>query len=245
MIMTAEFTTGSYDCDFNGNMSVSSVMRYLQEAANLEHEKYGPTIGEIRRGGHALILTRAALDVYVPLGAPRRLTVRTWLASSGGFVFDRNTVMYESGKKVAAMKTVWGVIDTDTRRLARVDTVPLGFGTDEESLELSAPLRARPGKDAVFSELGKHRVVYSDCDENMHMNNTVYPAMFLGYLDPRAMLGRYVSSMTVNYQNEAPVGSTFTVLCAEEGGSCWFRSIREDGSTGTEARMVFSDLPVK
>ena len=42
MKMQAEFRVDTHDTDMNGIGAASSIMRYMQETANLQHEVYGP-----------------------------------------------------------------------------------------------------------------------------------------------------------------------------------------------------------
>ncbi len=240
MIMQTEFRLSSLDTDLNGFASVTAVMRYLQEAANLQHAVYGPAIGELRKNGLAFILSRVALDLPVPLREQAPLTVRTWLSEARGFGYYRNTVLLSGSETAAAMASFWGVIDIASRRPVRVEEIPLGFAPDGETLTVSAPMRIRIPKASELPMLGERKVVYSDCDENGHVNNTRYAGIFCDFLP--SMAGSRVTSFSINYLNEARLGSTFRVFGEGDGDTWRFRTVLDSGLPGAEAQLTLSGL---
>ncbi len=239
MKFSYDFRVDGHDVDINGIASVTSVMRYIQETANLQHAHFGPTTEELRRSGKAFILSRLALDLTGTLRAQDKIKVTSWLNEAKGFGYTRSTVVTRGDERLAAMCAFWGTIDIESRHPLRVEEIKLGFDTDTEILEVSSPLRFRT-KDAQYSELGSYTVSYGDCDENIHLNNTNYPRVFLGFLPN--MLGKRVTELTVNYQHEARLGTTFKVLHSEYDGAHLFKTALEDGSIGAEARIVLSDI---
>ena len=245
MKMKATYTVNSHDVDYNGIVNAAAIVKYMQETANLQHAAYGPTIDELRAGGHAFVLSRASLDLYAPVRALETITVETWFTEAKGFGYHRNTVMTRGTERVAAMVSFWGMIDIATRRPIRVEEIALGFGPDDEALTIGAPPRARAPRELTLMPLGKRTVVYSDCDENGHMNNTRYPGMFCDFLP--TMAGRRVTGVSINYASEARLGSSFTVFGGEEDGGAvwWFRTELENGQTGTEARIALAPIEAK
>lgn len=240
MKMQAEFRVDTHDTDMNGVGTASSLMRYMQETANLQHEVYGPTLDEVRESGKAFILSRAAVDFYAPLYAQDRVTVKTWLTAAKGFGYFRNAVLLRDEETVAAMTSFWGVIDIASRRPLKVDEVELGFTIEDEDLETKAPARFRMPRDLTLEKLGERTVYYSDCDQNIHMNNTNYPRVFCDFLPD--MTGKRVSECSINYMNEARLGTTFTVHGAERNGGWYFRTELSDGRIGSEGRLVLTNI---
>ena len=148
MTYTYKYRVDSHGTDINGNASVTAVMQYIQETANLQHEEYGPTMPQLRAEGKAFVLSRCALDIMLPLRAQDTVSVETWLTEAHGYGFARNSVLYLGDEPAAKMTALWGVIDIPTRKPLRADEIKLGFGTDGRSLEVSSPLRFRiPSED--------------------------------------------------------------------------------------------------
>ena len=239
MKFSYDFKVSSQEVDINGIASATAVMRYMQETANLGHEDYGPTMDELRQSGKAFILSRAAVDIYKPLYAQDKITVTSWLNDARGYGYNRSTVIERGGEKVAAMIAFWGAIDIENRHPIRVEEINLGFGTDEEKLEVISPMRFRTN-GIEMSELGDYKVVYGDCDQNIHLNNTNYPRIFSGFIPN--MLGKRVTNLSINYQHEARLGKSFKVFGAENDGAMLFKTVLDDGNVGSEARIVLGDI---
>ncbi len=239
MKFSYDFKVSSQEVDLNGIASTTAVMRYMQETANLGHEDFGPTMDELRASGKAFVLSRAALDIYKPLYAQDKITVTSWLNEARGYGYNRSTVIERNGEKIAAMIAFWGAIDIEKRQPIRVEEINLGFGTDDDKLEIASPMRFR-ANGVDFNEIGEYKVVYGDCDQNIHLNNTNYPRIFCGFIPN--MLGKRVTSFSINYLHEARLGTSFKVFGAENEGAVFFKSLLEDGNVGSEARIVLSDI---
>lgn len=237
MTHTYKYRVDSHGIDINGNASITAVMQYIQETANLQHEAYGPTMPELRADMKAFVLSRCAVDLLLPLKAQDEISVETWLTDARGYGFSRNSVLYLGERVAARMSALWGIIDIPTRKPLRADEIKLGFGTDEMSLDVTTPLRFRIPTEPSLTLLGRHKVVYSDCDENLHLNNTRYAAVFCNLLSD--MRGKRATGFSINYRVEARLGSEFDVYSAKSGSGYYFRTIFSDGTVGTEAFMSF------
>ncbi len=233
------FRVSSQETDINGIASATAVMRYMQETANLGHEEFGPSMDELRASGKAFILSRAALDIYKPLYAMDEITVTSWLNEARGYGYNRSTVIERNGEKIAAMSALWGVIDIEKRQPIRVEEIKLGFGTDEDKLEVISPVRFRIN-GVELSDLGEYKVVYGDCDRNIHLNNTNYPRVFAGFIPN--MLGKRITNLSINYHHEACLNASFKVYGGETDGVLMFKTILDDGNVGSEARIVLGDI---
>ena len=237
MQFSADYRVNSHGTDLNGCASVSAIMQYIQETASLQHFTYGPQLDDLRRNGKAFILSRVSLDCHCPIHANDRITVETWLSSVKGYGFMRNSVMSMNGRSVAEMVALWGAIDIATRQPLRIESIPLGFGCYDKELVTSSPLRFRIPAEVELRSLGEHTVVYSDCDRNMHLNNTHYPAVFCDKLEMR---GKRVSSLSINYMHESPLGSHLDILSSTDDRVRYFRAVRDDNRICTEAVIDFS-----
>ncbi len=236
MKFTAEYRVDTHQTDMNGRATVSAVLQYMQETAYLQHWAFGPTINELLADGKAFVLSRAAMDLRKPLFEQDRVTVSSWLNLARGYGYYRNSVLKRGEEVVAEMTAFWGVIGVESRRPLLAEEVKLGFGTDDDTVSVTMPLRFRPPKEVPLAKLGSHCVSYSDCDRNGHMNNTRYPALFCDFTD--GITDRFVTGFAVNFQNEARYGTSFDVYGAREGNDSYFRTVLEDGAVGAEALIT-------
>lgn len=236
MYYTQEYTVLSHDTGHNGEVHPSALCRYLQETADAQMRAQGPTYRELIAQGYSFVLSRINVQLYTPLCAYDRLTVRTWAYNPPrGVSFERYYQLYREDTLVGEGASVWALLDLNTQSLCRVGTVELHYAEDKP-LPLATHFRLPA---TLWEEAGTRTVRYSDVDVNNHMNNTRYPDMLCDFLPD--IDNRRVTGIQIHYVSEAPLGETLTVFRAvtEEDGHpvWWFETRRADGSVNVRARI--------
>lgn len=238
MIFQNDFRVNSHSCDMDRIARPGAVMSYLQEAANLQIETYGPSDKEMREAGQFFVLSRFALTLASPIRAYETLRAETWAVPSRGFSFFRCHRLLRGDEVICDATSVWALIGAEDKRPLRTDAYHPNFDTEPLS-DFGVPDRIRVNQD-LLEKIGTHTVDYRDTDLNMHMNNTVYPDMLCAFLD---MQNKYVRHLSINYFHEAPLNETLTVFMQEtENDVHLFRTLREDGQTNVEAAITLSKL---
>lgn len=227
-----------HDTDVNRIASASAILRYMQEAANLQFENQHPTLDELRNNGKTFILSKLNMSVYQPIYGCDMITAETWPCESKGVSFNRCSRILRDGSIVAELSSVWALVDINTRRLLRVTDFSWNV-ENEPPLELDSPARIKIPKDMQLSLVGERFIVYSDLDINKHMNNTKYPDMFCDYLP---MIGRRVVSISINYASELHNGETVKIYLGENDGIYYIRAIKENGTVGAEAEILLDEI---
>ena len=237
MIYTEEYRINSHDCDFNGIVKPSAVLRYMHETANLQMLTYGPSNDQLRAENKAFILSKINLSFYRSLRAFDVIRVETWACESHGVSFYRCSRVLKGDELVAEMVAVFALIDTEEKKLCKVSDVEFGFDTEPTMLELDLPARFRIPSDVELGLRGEYTVNYSEADVNMHMNNTNYLDVFCNYL-PDNKHNRVITAV-ISYQAEAPIGSTIKLYRGEDTeGTFYFRTVREDGKVNSESLIM-------
>ena len=238
MKWTEHYRVIAQDVDFERVASASAIMRFMQDAANCHMEGAGPSYDELFDSGRAFVIARFALDCPAALRSHDEITVETWAAPSRAASFIRCYRILRDGEIIAEATGVWALVDTASGSLVRVDECGIDYGT-EDAIEVDAPIRFRIPQDATLREVGRHTVTYADIDVNRHMNNTRYADMLCSYLP---MEGKRVLSASIAYAAEAPLGEEIAIYRAEADGAYYFRTVREDGKTNVEARIVLGEI---
>ena len=224
-----------HDLDYNGIAKTSSIMKYIQSAAQSQLTESGMSYDELKNIGRAFILSRVKLELIQPLYANAPITAITYPCESRGYSFLRCYELESDGVIVARAISVWALIDTNTKTLVKVNDFNLGLPTlPQNGLILGAMKLPSTVKD-----VGGYGVHYGDVDQNMHMNNTKYPDMYSNFLP---LKGKMIKSITINYSNEAVIGEKLRVLKAEENGLHYFRTVRSDGKVNSEAEIELCDI---
>ena len=224
-----------HDVDYNGIAKTSSIMKYIQSAAQSQLTEGGMSYDELKSMNRAFILSRVKLEVLRPLYANIPLTAITYPCESRGYSFLRCYALESDGEIVAKAISVWALIDTSTKSLVKVNDFNLGLPTLPKN-ELILGAMKLPSN---ITDVGGYGVHYGDVDQNMHMNNTKYPDMYSNFLP---LGGKMIKSITINYSNEAMIGEKLRVLRVQESGLYYFRTVRSDGKVNSEAEIELCDI---
>jgi acyl-ACP thioesterase len=237
MIYTEEYRINSHDCDFNGAVKPSAVLRYMHETANLQMKEYGPSNEQLRADNKAFILSKINLSFYRVLRAFDIIRVETWAVESKGASFYRCSRVFKGDDLIAEMVAVFALVDTVEKKLCRVTDVTFGFSTEPTMLELDLPARFKIPEGTDLRLIGEYSVNYSDTDMNMHMNNTNYLDVYCDYL-PDNKHNRVITAV-INYQAEAPLGASVKIYRGQDDdGAYYFRTVRDDGNVNSESFIM-------
>ena len=238
----ATFTVASTDAGIDGTARPSVPFAFAQEICWLQHRFCGPTIEQLRAEGKAFILSRAGMKLFAPLYPGDAVRAVCWAAEPHGYGMERYGELFRGEERIGEMRALWALTDISVpgrRTLLRPSTIALGFDP-APPLDTDLTLRVRFPAGVPVEEAGEHTVLWSECDQNLHMNNTRYPDFFRSFAGDRT--GQRVSEFEIAYLNEAPLGMTVRVLRAVAGAETYLRTVRSDGQVGSEARLAFSPL---
>lgn len=224
-----------HDLDYNGIAKASAILKYLQTAADSQLAEHGMSYDGLKGMGKAFILSKIRLEMDKPLREGEPIEAITFPCESRGYTFLRCYGLEQDGVTVARAVSLWALIDVSDRSLVKVNDFDL-------DLPLLPPLDMTINRFKLPSDLidvGGYGVHYGDVDRNMHMNNTKYPNMYANYLP---LMGKRISSISINYLSEARIGEKMRILRAEENGRYYFRSVKADGTVNSEAEITLCDI---
>ena len=226
-----------HDVDYNGVARLSSLMKYIQNAAQTQLTLNGMSYDELKSMHRGFILSRIKMEFTEPVRAYEPLTAVTYPCESHGYSFLRCYSLEKEGRTIGKAVAIWALIDTETRALVKVSDFELGLDLHEpHDLDIT-----RFTMPSVMREAGKYTVCYGDVDQNRHMNNTRYPDMYSNFLP---LDGKRIRTLSINYRNEARSGETLRVELADGPipDSYYIRTVREDGKVNTEAEAILEDI---
>ena len=239
MKWTEEYRINVHDADLNGIVSVSGLMRYMQDTANRNMAGEGPSFEELFEKGYSFVLSRLGISLYAPLHAHDTIRCQSWAVASRGVTFNRCYRVYRGEDIVAEATSAWALLNVKEKKLCRVGEIPLHYGEDEP-LELDLPTRFRIPSEVSMNLVGERTILYADVDQNGHLNNTHYPDILCSYLPD--MHHSRVISMVISFVSEAPLGETEKIYCGEYDGTYYIRSVRPDGSVNAEAEIMLEPV---
>lgn len=236
MKYTERYTVKWHDTDACGRVKPSELLVYMQETANRQFKKVGRDLDNERdTQGIAFILSKISLDFCLPVYAYEQIEVETFTCESRGFSFNRGFRILRDGEEVARGASVWALVNIRDGKLLRADSYNVGF-ENEPLVVTSAPTRIKMPRPDEFVFVGKRKIVYSDIDYNMHMNNTRYPNMLCDFME--LCDTERISGMSLSYLNEAALGDDIDVLRVKTEDSYFFKTVNKEGKTLLEAEVL-------
>jgi medium-chain acyl-[acyl-carrier-protein] hydrolase len=237
MIWSENISVSCHDTDINGIVRPSPILRYMQEAANLQLYNLGPSNEHLRENGMAFVLARVGMHIYSPLHSYDKICAQSWACESRLSSFYRCGKILRHDETIAELVSVWALINIKDRHLYRVSEIPMNFKTDE-MLYSDISVHVRIPHEIELKQTGERSIGYSDVDINHHMNNTNYPDMLCDFIGD--MSGRRVISVSINFLTEAALGETIKISMANNGDIYYFRTHKKSGAVGIEAILELS-----
>lgn len=240
MKWTGKYKVNAHDTDLNNIVSLTGLLRYMQDSANCQMEDDGLSYDELFSRGLAFVLSRIKVSIYHPIYSHDEIEVETWACESSGVSFNRCYRIKRDGEIMAEAFSIWALVDTNAHRLIRVSDFEGEYGSDSP-VELDMSKRFRLPADINLTLVGERNVEYQDVDMNRHINNTRYGDILFGYI-PEIENNRVIK-FEINYISEAPLGETLKVYMAKgDDGNYYFRTVREGSKTNVEAEMMIENI---
>ena len=236
MKFVKEYTTRWHDTDATRIVRPTQLLVYMQETSNAHLDSTGHNLDRLRdEHSLAFLLSKTKIALYAPLYAHEDIRVETFTAESRAFGFNRYYRILRGDEVVAAADTTWALIDLNSRQLCKADAFDFGF-EHEPPLDIGLPPRFRVPHTDELELLGERRIVYSDLDYNMHMNNTRYADMLCDFM-PLEDIPK-IKGMSLSYLHEAAFGDVIKIYAKRSDGRYSFRTVNQNGITCLEAEVL-------
>ncbi len=238
MIFSKKYTTRWHDTDASRRVRITKMLEYMQETSNAHMESFGVSLDKLRDDhGLAFILSKTRIKIYQPIHAYEDIEVQTWTSEPRGFSIPRAYRILKDGETVAEADTTWCLIDLNKKNLVKgADGMAYYNFENEPPLDMTLPARFRLPVGVELKSSANRKIVYSDLDYNMHMNNTKYTDMLCDLI-PIEDTGR-ISGVLLSYVNEAAFGDTLDVRHAFDGKTHYFRTVNTQGKICLEAELI-------
>ena len=222
MVYSKKYTTRWHDTDAGRVLRPGAMLTYFEETADLHVRSVGKSLDDMRDENRVgFILSRMSIVFHRPVVADIDLLVQTWTCEGRGFSTERDFRALDGDEVVAESTSMWALVDVESHRPVKIANAPFEF-RHEPPLTLDVPARVSIPKDLILEKVGERRIVYSDIDYNMHMNNTRYPDMLCDFMPD--MGGKRMSRVTMSFVHEAALGHTLDVYRGERNGVYYFRT---------------------
>ena len=173
-IGTYQFVAEPFHVDYTGHLTIGVLGNHLLNVAGFHSHDRGFGIDRLNKEHYTWVLSRLALEMYDLPMQYESFTIETWVENVYRLFTDRNfAVLNKEGKAIAA-RSVWAMIDTETRKpvdlMAIHDGDIAGYICDKDC-PIDKPSRIKVNSKEPVAILP---VKYSDMDINGHVNSIRY-----------------------------------------------------------------------
>ena len=217
MSIKKEYLITSADVMPNSTVKPSALFKYYQQIAGQHTDSMGLTLEKMLENKCVFVIIRMKNVFYSEIKDYDTIEIETASRSIKGAVFTRDYKVKSGDKLVAEASTQWALINIETRRLCRPSIYADYFPEPEELCSFSDP------KKIVFETEPEneynYKVVFSDIDENYHMNNTRYSDICL---DAIGGTDEEISEILIDFVAEARLGEELSVKWQKCEGAYMF-----------------------
>src|SRR5574344_1496743 len=242
-----EFLAEPFHCDFSGRLFMGHLGNHLLNAADFHSSARGFGMKYLMTIHRSWVLSRLAIEMNEMPEQYTKFNVETWVESAMRFFTSRNFIVTdaESEKVYGYVRSIWAMIDTDTRQptdIQMIDGGVINWWVEMEKLCLMEKGgRVKMSNDATF--VRTIDTYYNDVDINGHINSVKYIEHVLN-LWPIDWYRRHaIRRFEIAYVAEGHQGARLSFYREQtgEGESC-VRIIRSDETECCRSKVCFVEI---
>jgi medium-chain acyl-[acyl-carrier-protein] hydrolase len=237
-----ELTLPFYICDYTDHLTLWSLARLFQDAADDHTTHFGLGFSDLIKENKAWILSRAYYKVYQMPQASQHVTIQTWSRRADRLCAMRDTqLLSDQGDVLACSTAMWVIMDMNKRCVCRMLPQVISFEHElqqaTERLDLEK-IKLPPMTDNHL--LSAFVAQHSAIDHNLHVNNADYIRWAIDALktseDSELKDAVSIKDLEINYFIETHLGDevkVFMMQCQETPARRLFEIINPRGIAAT------------
>lgn len=210
-----EFRIRTYEIDSHQQATLACITQMMHEAAMQNVMNIKVSLWDLEPYNISWVLMRKHLMVNRLPMLGERIFVETYPAGIDRyFTFRDYRIFAEDGSEIIRASSTWLLMDTQTRRMAKIPDFILAYSVDFPPLDQCLP-RPSTQKLPPFSAAAREiefEVRWHDLDFNQHLSNTTYVKWILETLGASFLDCHTLENLLIQYHSECRLGE---VLVAE------------------------------
>lgn len=193
-----------YELCHTGTIKPSYLMRYMQTVAGLDSDSLGATYQLLREHDVVFIITKLKLEMFGEIKSGDTIDIKSWQKEIKGVTFIRDYEILRDGELVGYASAQWALMSFSQRRPVRPSRIPIELEGNPEipSRDVELERHIQHPDNSQFCGAFTRKVMISDLDENLHLNNTNYADIMLDFL-PREIQVSGLKILQINFRGEA------------------------------------------
>ena len=167
------FKVEPFHADFKGRLTLGVLGNYLLNCAGFHAAERGFGIASLNEHHYTWVLSRLAMEMTAYPAQYENFTIQTWVENVYRLFTDRNfELLDQAGKTIGYARSVWAMIDLDSRRPVDLLNMHEGHILDyvcDKACPIEKPERVKVAAGLEPVQVREAR--YSDIDINGHVNS--------------------------------------------------------------------------
>lgn len=235
------FMLTAADCGPEREITLDKLSMLLIETATAHANRLGVGFATLITSNLAWVLSRMSVELSQPMEVNTAYRFDTWVESLNRMFSERNfAVVRESDNQIIGYaRTVWMVLDMDTRRpgdLTQVQALADAVNPRECPIAKCAKLLPVSGEDVQGYD---YTFMTSDIDINRHVATRRYIDLLVSCLPMDYWHENRLQRLDIAFKHEGRYGQTACMKIKPIENDAFNLEIAIDGVTSTLAKMKF------
>ncbi len=215
------FMAEPFRCDFSNHLFVGHLGNSMLNAADFHSNDRDYGMSYLNKIHRTWVLSRLVIEMEEMPVAYEKFDIETWVEGVMRFFTSRNFAVKspDDGKVYGYGRSVWALIDTETRQPADIFEVQGGLISEyvetDKPCPIDKPGRVKMGKDAAL--VRTIDTYYNDVDVNGHINSVKYIEHVLDLFDLDWYRQHRLKRFEVAYVAEAHQGDRLSLWKEQTG----------------------------
>ncbi len=229
-IGTYRFVAEPFHVDFNGRLTMGVLGNHLLNCAGFHASDRGFGIATLNEDNYTWVLSRLAIELDEMPYQYEEFSIQTWVENVYRLFTDRNfAVIDKDGKKIGYARSVWAMINLNTRKPADLLTLHGGSIVDyvcDEPCPIEKPSRI---KVTVKEPMETITAKYSDIDINGHVNSIRYIEHILDLFPIELYKTKHIRRFEMAYVAESYYGDRLSFFREEVSENEYHIEVKKNG----------------
>ena len=235
--MTKNKKIGSYKSvaepfhvDFNGRLTMGVLGNHLLNAAGFHATERGFGIANLNEANYTWVLSRLAVELDEMPYQYEEFSIETWVENVYRLFTDRNfSITNKEGKKIGYARSIWAMINLETRKPADLLTLHGGSIVNyvcDEPCPMEKPSRIKVSSTECKAKL---MAKYSDIDVNGHVNSIRYIEHILDLFPMEVYKQKRIRRFEMAYVAESYYGDELSFFMDEANPNEYHIEVKKNG----------------
>lgn len=229
-IGTYRFVAEPFHVDFNGRLTMGVLGNHLLNCAGFHASDRGFGIATLNEDNYTWVLSRLAIELDEMPYQYEEFSIQTWVENVYRLFTDRNfAVIDKDGRKIGYARSVWAMINLNTRKPADLLTLHGGSIVDyvcDEPCPIEKPSRI---KVTVKEPMETITAKYSDIDINGHVNSIRYIEHILDLFPIELYKTKHIRRFEMAYVAESYYGDRLFFFREEVSENEYHIEVKKNG----------------